>query len=99
MTLAHITARNPNLTYAVAIEQRDLALATHTPLPDETARTIASWYHSPGPCCQHTTALSHGLPFDTDELRAEIHYEIEPIDARDAEALQQWLRRVEERAG
>jgi len=98
--LAHITDRAPERTYAVVIERRDLVLAMephpgHHVIDNADARIIASWYHSPGPCCQHITLLSHGLPFDTAELRQEIHEEIEPIDTRDAAALRHWLNDVE----
>lgn len=86
-------------TYAVTIEDRNLANLNHPPhnhvITDQTARTIASWYHSPGECCTHITALSHGMPFDTDALREQIHDEIEPIDADDAHALLDWLHHIE----
>lgn len=94
---AHVTTHHLG-TYAATIEERDVALADHCHgrlLSDQAARTIASWYHSPGECCTQVTALSHGMPFDTDGLRTQIHYEIYPIDSRDAEALTAWLDHLE----
>lgn len=88
-------------TYAVTLEDRDISLARHhehAVVSDQTARTLASWYHSPGECCHHLTALSHGMPFDTRLLRAEIHAEVEPIDSRDAAALTAWLDHLESTA-
>jgi hypothetical protein len=55
---------------------------------DQAARTIASWWHSPAPTCRAITALSHGRPFDTDELLAEMPREVEGL--ADADALMIW---------
>jgi hypothetical protein len=62
---------------------------TDEPVSDQTAMTIASWWHSPASTCRNLTALSHGLPFDTTELAAEIAREV--TDADDAAALNAWL--------
>ena len=60
---------------------------------DQSARTIASWWHAPSPRCEAITALSHGLPFDTDQLRTEIAREI--TEPNDAEVLTEWLDNLE----
>lgn len=62
-------------------------------ISDQSARTIASWWHSPAPSCRPITALSHGLPFDTKELRETIAREI--TDASDESALIEWLDNLE----
>lgn len=67
--------------------------AEHGGLSDQSARTIASWWHSPAATCRNITALSHGLPFDTDELAEEIQREI--TDDRHAVALLGWLDTLE----
>jgi hypothetical protein len=64
--LAHIP-RVEHVTYACAIEQRDIIVAMsahpgHYVIPVEVAQTIASWYHSPADGCRNITALSHGGP-------------------------------------
>jgi len=60
-------------------------------ISDQTARTIASWWQAPAQSA--IVALSHGLPFDTDELRDEIGRGI--IGPPDAEALTAWLDELE----
>lgn len=99
--LAHVH-RVQHVTYAVATEQRDMITAMsahpgHYVISIEVAATIASWYHSPGECCTQITALSHGMPFETEALRSEIHDEVVPIDERDAVALLHWLDAEEAR--
>jgi len=90
MTYAHVT------TYRLGDSAETYADMAHAETPgevisDQTARTIASWWHSPAQSA--ILALSHGLPFDTDELRDEIHREI--VDPPDAEALSAWLDQLE----
>jgi hypothetical protein len=99
--LAHIP-RVEHVTYACAIEQRDIIVAMsahpgHYVIPVEVAQTIASWYHSPADGCRNITALSHGMPFDTVALMEEIRLEIQPIDAKDAAALLHWVDAEEAR--
>lgn len=89
-------------TYAVAIMERDTITAMsahpgHYVISDRVAATVASWYHSPGDCCHHLAALSHGMPFEVAALRAEIRAEIEPIDDKDAAVLTHWVNAVEDR--
>ena len=101
MTLTQVRTAE-HVTYAVAIEGRDTTTAMsahpgHYVISDRVAATLASWYHAPGECCTNITALSHGMPFDTEGLRTEIHDEIAPIDERDAAALQHWLDALEAR--
>lgn len=62
-------------------------------ITDQSARTIASWWHSPADTCRNITRLSHGLPFDTAELVDEIAREI--TDATDARALLDWTHQLE----
>ena len=69
--------------------------AFNTVISDTTARTIASWWHSPAPTSANITRLSHRLEFDTDELRTEIEREISDTGERDA--LLKWLDSVETR--
>lgn len=59
---------------------------------DQTARTIASWYHSPAPRDANLTALSHGRWFDTKGLREEIERD---LDGAHYEAMIQWLDNLE----
>jgi hypothetical protein len=40
---------------------------------DSTARTIASWWQSPGTVGRTLAALASGLPVDTTELLDDIH--------------------------
>lgn len=91
--------RQEHVSYSVAVEDRDLANLNHPPhnhvIRDEVAATIASWYHSPGACCTHLTALSHGMPFDVLALRDEVRSEVEPIDTADSHALLDWLMHIE----
>lgn len=61
------------------------------PVSDQTARTIASWWHSPAQTA--IVALSHGRPFDTEELRDEIRREV--TDETDAIALTDWVDALE----
>lgn len=56
-------------------------------ISDQTARTIASWWHSP--LQEAIKRLSHGMPFDTDDLAREIDNEI--ADLGHAEAMHAWL--------
>jgi hypothetical protein len=85
---AHVT------TYRLATSAEvtaDVAHADETgePISDQTARTLASWWQSPASRCRNIAALSHGMPFDTDELADEIGREIS--DPTDADALFAWL--------
>lgn len=59
---------------------------------DQTARTIASWYHAPRGC-PNITALSHGLPFDTAGLREEAARDVSDFAHR--EALLDWIESLE----
>lgn len=61
---------------------------------DQTARTIASWYMSPGKGSESLTALAHGLPFDTDDLAAEVRREVTHPDERDA--LAAWVANLDD---
>lgn len=67
----------------------EYAWAMGSVVSDQTARTIASYWHSPANTCRNLTALSHGKEFDTDELREEIDREITHPD--DANALRAWV--------
>jgi hypothetical protein len=60
---------------------------------DQTARTIASWWHSPARHTAPLLALSQGRPFDTVELREVIGREVE--DPADSDALLAWLDTLE----
>ncbi|WGY03668.1 hypothetical protein QI633_07845 [Nocardioides sp. QY071] len=62
---------------------------TGDPISDQSARTIASWWHWYDGSCSNITALSRGRPFDTDELADEIRREIKHPDDRGA--LLVWL--------
>jgi hypothetical protein len=100
--LVQIRVASEHTTYAVAIEQRDMVTAMsahpgHYVIDDRVASTIASWYHAPGDCCTNITALSHGMPFDTQALLQEIEQEIRPIDAKDAAVLTHWADALEAR--
>lgn len=53
-------------------EQLEESDRNHTVIPDLVAKTIASWWHSPGPIGRVLSQLSHGIVFDTDELIADI---------------------------
>lgn len=46
-------------------------------ISDQTARTIASWYHSSSMGSRHITALSHGRPFVTEDLEHEIKRDVD----------------------
>lgn len=63
-------------------------------ISDQTARTIASWWHAPNARCRNITALSHGLPFDTEKLSEEVAREV--ADPANAEALSVWIDDLEE---
>lgn len=41
-------------------------------VPNQIAKTIASWWHSPGTVGRTISQLSHGIEFDTDELIEDI---------------------------
>lgn len=85
---AHVTTYRLSTSDEVAAE-----MSTEDVLSDQGARTIASYWHSPSAYARNITALSHGLPFDTDELRDEISREI--TDTEDAAALTEWLDMLE----
>lgn len=53
-------------------EQIHEAAQNKTVIPDACAKTIASWWHSPGSSGSVLSRLSHGLEFDTDELIRDI---------------------------
>ena len=74
-------------------QDKAYAQDTGEAVSDHTARTIASWWHSPAENSRNITALSHGRPFDTAELRDEISREI--TDPADSEALLTWLEALE----
>jgi len=61
---------------------------------DQSARTLASWYMTPGKGSESLTALAHGLPFDTDDLLTEVHREVTDPDDRDA--LLAWTYNLED---
>lgn len=69
-------------------------------ISDQTARTIASWWHSPGRLSANITALSHGRPFDTEGLREELHREAaqarQMAEVAHLYALLDWLDNLEE---
>lgn len=67
----------------------EYAWAMGSVVSDQTARTIASYWHSPAITSRNLTALSHGKEFDTDELREEIEREVTHPD--DANALRAWV--------
>jgi hypothetical protein len=67
-------------------------LASENVISDQTARTIASWYHSPADRDRNMTCLSHGLPFDTDGLRREAERDMFPEEAA---AMLAWLDELE----
>lgn len=48
------------------------AVDRSTVIPDAVAKTIASWWHSPGTVGRVLSQLSHGIEFDTDELIEDI---------------------------
>lgn len=85
---AHVT------TYRLGTSAETLPEIESGELSDQAARTIASWWHSPAPSCRAITSLSHGLPFDTDDLRREV--EAGRVgDPAEAEALLTWLASLE----
>lgn len=88
---AHVTTYRLGTSTEVA---DDIARAAETgePIADQTARTIASWWHAPARTCRAITALSHGRPFDTADLADEIAREI--TDPGDADALTAWLEHL-----
>lgn len=61
---------------------------------DQTARTIASWWMSPAGNSRNLTALAQGLPFNTDDLLAEVRREVTSPD--DSEALLAWTYNLED---
>lgn len=90
---AHVTTYRLGTSEEVNAD-RDYAEATPgAVISDQSARTIASWWHSPGMGSRHLTLLSHGLPFDTVELRDEIEREIAHED--DFAPLLDWLDALE----
>lgn len=97
--IAHVSTYRLGSSEEVASEIA-WALENDETVSDQTARTIASWYHSPADNSRNITRLSHGLPFDTEELRDEIAREIEPLgngegQQGDAPALLAWLDHLE----
>lgn len=88
---AHVTTYRLGTSAEVA-DEIEHAAETGEPISDQTARTIASYWHSPAPTCRALTALSHGRPFDTDDLAAEIRREVTHPDDRDA--LAAWLEHL-----
>lgn len=65
-----------------------------TIIPDLAAKTIASWWHSPGSVGRVLSQLSHGIVFDTDELLADIERTepeaTEPSQKEELKALRLW---------
>lgn len=89
---AHVTTYR-HATSREAQEDITRALTTDTgPIYDQTARAIASWYQSPGDADRAVTALSSGLPFDTERLREESLR----MSARDCDVMCQWIDNLEE---
>lgn len=89
---AHVTTHR--LGSQAEVEADVAAAAWRTgPISDQTARTIASWWHSPADTCRNITSLSHGIPFDTVGLAEEIRREI--TDELDAKVLLEWLEHLE----
>lgn len=81
---AHVTTHHLGSEDEVNAE-----LASDLVINDQTARTIASWWHSSAETSRNITCLSHGLPFDTDGLAEEIDREISDPDHQ--RALSAWL--------
>lgn len=81
-------------TYRLASEKEVEEDLTQYVVSDQTARTIASWWHSPSQYSRNITALSHGRPFDTEELRDEVLREI--ADDEHQTALLHWLDNLED---
>lgn len=75
------------------ISELEHARKTGEIISDQTARTLASYWHSPTKSCEAITALSHGRPFDTEVLRDQIMGEISNLD--DRFALIDWLDQLE----
>lgn len=93
MTYAHVTTYRLGTSDEVESDPGYYRIgdAADEVVSDQTARTIASWWHS----LRQTSivALSHGRPFDTDELRDEIGREID--SPTDAAALLAWVDALE----
>jgi hypothetical protein len=49
-------------------------------ISDLAAKTIASWWHSPGTDGQNFSRLSHGFAFQTDDLLRDIDRELSNLD-------------------
>lgn len=81
-------------TSAEVADEIEWAWDTGSVVSDQTARTIASYWMSPGPATRALCALAHGLEFDTDELRGEIEREVTHPD--DANALRAWVDHLED---
>lgn len=75
-------------------EQLEEADRNRTVIPDQAAKTIASWWHSPGPVGRVLSQLSHGIVFDTDDLLADIDKTMpeatEPHQKEELHALRNW---------
>ena len=80
-------------TSAETYPEIDRAMESGKVISDQTARTIASWWHAPRGC-PATTALSHGLPFDTEELTLELERDDFPPCA-ERDALLAWVADLE----
>ena len=89
---AHVTTYRLG-TSAETDPEIEHALESGEPVSDQAARTIASWWHAPSPNCAAITALSHGLPFDTEDLAREIEREVTEPAHRNA--LAAWLIALE----
>lgn len=89
---AHVTTYRLSTSSEVVADQ-SVAARNGEVISDQTARTLASYWHSPSEYSRNITSLSHGLPFDTEDLREEINREItDPDDQRDLLA---WLDNLE----
>jgi hypothetical protein len=86
------------ITYRLGSEaettsEREWANREGEVINDQTARTLANWWHSPADNSRNITSLSHGLPFDTDGLRDEIAREVTDLD--DQQALLAYVDQLE----
>lgn len=79
---------------AETVEDIDYARRNNVAVTDQSARTIASWYQSPGARFTAITALASGAPFDTETLRDQVESD-DSFSGDDRQALIEWLDRLE----
>lgn len=87
--MATITAHGGIGTAEQVDAERQAATEEGRSISDWAARTIASWWHSPGAGSENITRLSHGLPADPEQLREEVNREI--ADDHDRADLLAWI--------